>query len=101
MAGTKRSKTKSKEKTLEQKRRDAKNKRKYYEKIKYDPQKCDMVKEKDRQRYLRRKAENKIKSVANMTPKERMVQRKKWRESSKRHRLRLRFSSFAEMSDED
>ncbi|CAB3231959.1 unnamed protein product [Arctia plantaginis] len=69
---------KTKTKKTEEKLAQARlHKRKNYEVIKNDPEKYAIQKEKERQRYLKRKEQNKIKSVAKMTPREKRLQRKK------------------------
>ncbi|XP_045496936.1 uncharacterized protein LOC123695211 [Colias croceus] len=77
--------TKSK-KTREEKLVEAKlRRRKKYEEIKNDPEKYAVQKEKERLRYLKRKEQKQIKSAADMTPREKRLQRKKWKENTKRY----------------
>lgn len=59
-------------------------KRKTYEKIKSDPEKYQMQKEKERLRYKKRREEKKLKSIADMTAREKKLQRKRWRLNSRR-----------------
>ncbi|XP_050669609.1 uncharacterized protein LOC126968634 [Leptidea sinapis] len=46
-----------------------------------DPEKYTREKEKERQRYLKRKESKKILSIKDLTPKAKKLQRKKWREN--------------------
>lgn len=76
---------KKEKKTREEKLIQARlHKRKIYQEIKNDPEKYQIQKEKERLRYLKRKEEKKIKSVADMTPREQRLQRKRWKLNSKR-----------------
>lgn len=57
--------------------------RKRYENIKSDPVQYALQKEKEHQRYLRRKEKKQILSIGEMTPRAKRSQRKKWRENFK------------------
>lgn len=72
----------SKEEILEKARL---SRRRRYEYIKSDPVLYAKEKEKEHQRYIKRKEQKKILSVHEMTPRARRQQRKKWRENFKRH----------------
>ncbi|XP_037294853.1 uncharacterized protein LOC115443525 [Manduca sexta] len=72
----------TKEEKMEQARL---HKRQVYAEIKKDPEKYALQKEKDRQRYLKRKEQKKIKLVGDMTPRQKRNQRKQWRENSRRY----------------
>lgn len=77
---------KAKKKTTEEKLAQAReHKRKKYLEIKNDPEKYAIQKEKERQRYKKRKEQKKIKNVGDMKPREKRLQRKKWKENTKRH----------------
>lgn len=71
-------------KALEDKLAKAKRRKKYIN-LKNNPEKFAIQKEKQRLRYLKRKEQKKIKSVADMTPREKRIQRQKWRDNSKRY----------------
>lgn len=70
----------TKEDQLE-KKRIAEKKR--YETIKRDPEKAALRKEKERQKYLKKKEKGQRKVVADMTDREKRQARKKWRKYSK------------------
>lgn len=71
-------------KTREEKVRD--NYQKWRNKIKSDPIKRAQYLKKRRDNYSKRKAENKIKSVANMTPREKKTYREKKRNQKRKER---------------
>lgn len=56
-----------------------------YAKIKADPVLYALEKEKERQRYKKRREQKKLLSVEEMTPRARRLQRKKWRENFRKH----------------
>ena len=63
----------------------AKNcRRAYRDKIKSDPEKYKEHKQREKERCQRRKAENKIKSIGNMTEREKRTKRKFWRENNRK-----------------
>lgn len=64
---------------------DRRYKKEWYEKLKKDPVKLAEYKEKERLRYLKKKEQNKIKSVHDLSPRQQRLQRKKWRESAKKY----------------
>ncbi|KAG6441730.1 hypothetical protein O3G_MSEX001933 [Manduca sexta] len=64
--------------------KDSLRKRKVYAEIKNDPIRYKIRKENDRLKYLKRKEQKKIKSIAEMTPSQKRMQRKKWRENTRR-----------------
>ncbi|XP_045775471.1 uncharacterized protein LOC123874272 [Maniola jurtina] len=89
-------KVKSK-KTREQKLAQARlHKKQKYEQLKKDPAKYAKQKEKERLRYLKRKEKKKIKTIQDMTPRQQRVQRKKWRENSKKRTERVKRSKQIE-----
>lgn len=59
--------------------------RRRYAMIKSDPVKYAMEKEKERQRYLKRKESKKILSIQELTPRAKKLQRKRWRDNFRRH----------------
>lgn len=67
--------TLTREELLEKRRISQKLKR---DKIKLNPEKYARHKEKERQRYYKRKEAKKVKQINDMTPKEKRNQRKKW-----------------------
>lgn len=72
-------KKRAKEDQLEKKRIAE---RKRYEIIKRDPEKAALQKEKERQKYLKKKEKGQRKVVADMTDREKRQARKKWRKYS-------------------
>lgn len=78
-------KTKTKKTRDEEAAQARLHKKKKYQEIKNDPEKYALQKEKERQRYLKRKKQNKIKPVAKMTPREKRAQRKKLNINTKRY----------------
>ncbi|CAH2107183.1 unnamed protein product [Euphydryas editha] len=56
-----------------------------YAEIKSDPVKYAVEKEKEHQRYLKRKESKKILSIQEMTPTAKKVQRERWRDNFKRY----------------
>ena len=63
----------------------AKNcRRAYRDKIKSDPEKYKEHKQREKERCQRRKAENKIKSIGNVTEREKRTKRKFWRENNRK-----------------
>lgn len=59
--------------------------RERYAKIKSDPLKYAQEKEKERQRYLKRKQSKKILSIQDLTPKAKKLKRKKWRDNFRKY----------------
>lgn len=59
-----------------------------YAKLKEDPALYALEKEKDKQRYIKRKKEKRVLSVSEMTPLARELQRKKWRENYRKYQQR-------------
>ncbi|XP_022824557.1 uncharacterized protein LOC111355065 [Spodoptera litura] len=59
--------------------------REKYKQIKNDPEKYIAERAKKREAYLKRKESKKVKSINEMSPREQRVQRRKWRENSKRY----------------
>lgn len=59
--------------------------REKYKQIKNDPEKYAAERAKKREAYLKRKESKKVKSINQMSPRERRLQRKRWRENSKRY----------------
>ncbi|XP_026735951.1 uncharacterized protein LOC113499619 isoform X1 [Trichoplusia ni] len=59
--------------------------REKYKRIKSDPAKYAIEKNKKKEAYLRRKSEQKVKNINEMSPREQRAQRKRWRENSKRY----------------
>lgn len=77
---------KNKQKRIEEeleRRRIARRER--YKQIKSDPEKYAIERAKKREAYFKRKTNNKVKSINQMSPREQRLQRKKWRETSKRY----------------
>lgn len=62
----------------ERKKKDAERKRLKRLEIKNDPEKKAIEKEKERQRYQRRKEDGKLKSIKDMNRRDQKVQRQKW-----------------------
>lgn len=61
-----------------------------YQRIKNDPARNAELKEKERQQYKKKKGMGQIKSVKNMTEREKRAIRKIWREKTKKHRDRVK-----------
>lgn len=59
--------------------------REKYKRIKNDPALYAAEKAKKREAYLKRKESKKVKSINQMSPREQRLQRKKWKENSKRY----------------
>lgn len=64
------------------------NKRRRYIEIKNNPELLALEKEKRRAAYLKKKANKKVTSIIDKTPRKQREQRKKWKENSKRYRQR-------------
>ncbi|CAH0407914.1 unnamed protein product [Chilo suppressalis] len=75
-------KGKSREEDLERKRVA---RRERYKKLKANPERYSIEQQKKREAYLKRKIQNKVKSIKDMSPREQKVQRRRWKESSKRY----------------
>ncbi|KAK5648396.1 hypothetical protein RI129_003288 [Pyrocoelia pectoralis] len=56
------------------------------EKLKNNPDAYEREKQKERERYHRRKSQNKIKTIKQLTPRQQRIKKKIWRNSSKRYR---------------
>lgn len=67
--------------TEERKKRKRELERKRYQKIKGDPVLYAQYQLKNKAKYEKRKAQKKVISIKDMTPRARKVQRKKWREA--------------------
>lgn len=65
-------------------------KRRYREKIKEDNAKIEKIKESDRDRKRKSKEEGKIKSIKDMSEREKRLQRKGWRLATKKYRQSLK-----------
>nr|CAH7714535.1 unnamed protein product [Callosobruchus chinensis] len=83
--GKRRGVQKSREDILREKRERERERRKQ---IREDPVKRQEQREKERQKYLKQKQNKVKKSVEDMTPREKRQVRKKWKENSKKYRLR-------------
>ncbi|CAB3236095.1 unnamed protein product [Arctia plantaginis] len=59
--------------------------REKYKRIKSDPEKYAIERAKKKEAYLKRKIEQKVKNINEMSPREQRAQRKRWRENSKRY----------------
>lgn len=55
-----------------------------YQEIRNDPELLAIGQEKRRNKYKRRKEEDKLKPIVKLTPRAQSEQRKKWKENSKR-----------------
>ncbi|XP_047027938.1 axoneme-associated protein mst101(2)-like [Helicoverpa zea] len=75
-------KKKTREEVLAQKRE---NERKRYERIKNDPEKLGTLKEKKKQYYLNSRSTGKIKTISEMTEREKRHCRKSWRARSSKY----------------
>lgn len=58
--------------------------------IKNDPQKYEEQRQKEKERYLKRKAEGKIKLIDDLSDRDKRAKRKKWNENNKRYRERIK-----------
>ncbi|CAH2095504.1 unnamed protein product [Euphydryas editha] len=56
-----------------------------YNKIKADPILYALEKQKERERYKKRREQKKLLSIVEMTPRAKRLQRKKWRENFRKH----------------
>lgn len=88
MANVKKKQTR--EERLEKKRQAEKLR---YQKIKNDPVKNAQLKEKEKQNYQKKKEKGQIKSIKDMTEREKRAIRKIWREKTKKHRDRLKLQT--------
>ncbi|CAG9839219.1 unnamed protein product [Diabrotica balteata] len=70
-----------------QKKREAEKLR--YQKIKNDPEKYELQKQKEKQKYLNKKEKGLIKTVDQMTPREQRKAQKIWRKKASERRQRL------------
>lgn len=78
-------KAKNKKTTEEKLAQQRLHKRQKYEEIKKDPEKYAAQKEKERLRYLKRKEQNKIKLIKDLTPRQQRQKRKQWKENRQRY----------------
>lgn len=84
-------KVKKKSLTDDEKRKiERERKRRYREKLKENITKIEKIKEYDRERKRKSKEEGKIKSIKDMSEREKRIQRKKWRLATNKHRLNLK-----------
>ncbi|KAK0170557.1 hypothetical protein PV328_008394 [Microctonus aethiopoides] len=60
-----------------------------YQKIKNDPEKYELQKQKDKEKYLKKKEKRIIKTVDQMTPREQRKARKMWKKKARERRQRL------------
>ncbi|RVE48193.1 hypothetical protein evm_007147 [Chilo suppressalis] len=72
-------------KSREEQERKTVARRERYKKLKADPERSAIEQEKKREVYLKQKIQNKVKSIKDMSPREQRVQRRRWKESSKRY----------------
>ncbi|XP_052750657.1 uncharacterized protein LOC113517415 isoform X2 [Galleria mellonella] len=78
--------------------------RKRYALIKSDPHRYELQKIKDRQKYLKQRAEKKKLLINEMTPAQKRIQRKKWREYERKRRAAKKAANEevnSELSDEE
>lgn len=75
-----RTKKLTKDELLERKRA---RERERYNRIKSDPQRYELQKEKERKKYENKKKKKVVKLVKDMTPRENRVARKKWRDKKR------------------
>lgn len=59
--------------------------RENYRQIKENPEEDAIKKARTKEAYLKRKSEKKVKSINEMSPKEQIIQRQKWRQNSQRY----------------
>lgn len=88
MANVKKKQTR--EERLEKKRQAEKLR---YQRLKNDPVKNAELKEKEKQQYKKKKEKGQIKSINDMTEREKRAIRKIWREKTKKHRDRVKLQS--------
>lgn len=62
-----------------------------YQEMKSDPQKFQVMKEKEKLKYLRKKARGFRKDVKDMTSSEHEAMKKKWKEHSAKYRARKKY----------
>lgn len=79
-----------------QKKREAERLR--YEKIKNDPEKYDLQKQKEKAKYLKKKEKGIIKTVDQMTPREQRKARKIWKKKARERRQRLALQNVTNLS---
>ncbi|CAH0558867.1 unnamed protein product [Brassicogethes aeneus] len=60
-----------------------------YQKIKNDPEKCEMQKQKEKKKYLNKKEKGIVKTVDQMTPREQRKARKLWKKKARERRKRI------------
>ena len=72
----------------EQLSRKRKKERKYHEKIKNDLTAYAKAKQKEHERYLKRKEQKKIQSMSDLSAREQRQKRKKWRVATNKYRLK-------------
>lgn len=79
--------------------KEVEKKRKQFQKLKENPEKYNIWKQKDRERYKKKKELGKVKLINDMKPREQKLQRKKWAENKRKQRqqkaVQLRMSQFA------
>uniref|UniRef100_A0A6P7H0A5 Uncharacterized protein LOC114344525 n=1 Tax=Diabrotica virgifera virgifera TaxID=50390 RepID=A0A6P7H0A5_DIAVI len=79
-----------------QKKREAEKLR--YQKIKNDPEKYELQKQKEKQKYLNKKEKGLIKTVDKMTPREQRKAQKIWRKKARERRQRLALQNITNLS---
>lgn len=75
--------------------------RKRYQKIKNDPAAYEKQKEKERQKYLKKKMKGIIKPIAEMTAREKRSKRKQWKTNSRNYRKRSSVSQHQPLTVEE
>lgn len=73
---------------LKQREKENARKRKFLDKM--TPEQKEMKKVKDREYYARKKAENKTKTISDMSEREKRQQRKQWKKNSQKYREKKR-----------
>lgn len=79
-----------------QKKREAERLR--YQKIKNDPEKYELQKQKEKEKYLKKKEKGIIKTIDQMTPREQRKARKIWKKKARERRQRLTLQNVTNVS---
>lgn len=81
--------------------------REWHRRIKEEPEKCAIMKARNRKNYLKRKSEKKVRSINDLSPIEQKIQRERWRQNTQRYQVRKKLPKIQnvfikiENTDED
>lgn len=81
----------------EKRKKERERKRKYREKLKNDLDRVEQIKKNDRERKRKSKEEGKIKSISEMSNREKRLKRKQWKLATRRYRDNLKRRTEADV----